>query len=932
KKAGPKGKEIQAKIENIKKAIAGLEAQNTQAANTLKLAGKTEPKKVEPKKVEPKKAEPKTQSLNVLQAQLAALKATRAEYRKKLATGPEDAKEIKAKVETLNEKINATLAAINRASITPDVKTKKSKTAKAKAKAAAKPVAPTTPKKDLDLVDIQAKINKIKDQIVAAKAKFESTDKLAHQLKLLKESLESKLAESKEAPPKKPAAPKKPTPKKKDEALRKVNLANPTMSTAQQRAVKYLASGKTIKMAEGKKVHPSSETGLSTLKALEKKGVVKRAVDGTYSLADVFTSGGEIQRSVQEMDSEGYITAHDAEQAVKGWTAHWRYSGNIHVVKDVSQLPGNIAKSLSVKSRKTRGCYIDKTGDIFIVSDNNPTYKKLFENLMHEAFGHHGIRMMPANLINPFLDQIWKDKQDTERMQFINKNYAHVAKAKTTEERISAQRRSAEEWIAHEATKAEEATWKDRLIALVQRWLRSMGIKFKVSDAEIKTWLSNMRQAVVRGDERLWTKHGVSQAVSTENAAVWYSKMTDFLKSKIKGSTDARQLRDTIKTWSDKGEFRTEELEWSGLLDWLTERSGKVSAQEVMDYLDANKVEIVETEKSKFLTVPPEVRKAYRFLSDRGFEQKFSDEGEVLVLSSVTTPNGETLRLYYKNYKDAPVFKALAKDEQDAINTIFKEQDKLDPYFYDSSVLTRHSGYVLDGGKDYTELLLRVPSRESESMNFYHKIHWDEPNVLVHVRFNTRTGPNGEKILLLEEMQSDWHQAGREKGYANIKEQKEYQKVIEKPDVKRAIKLLEKANSRGEVLYDKERRLQNAATNVKAARADIANLAEVIADIASEVEMRKSRGQRTHGTEIELARAKEAMARKRGAYLEARRRYDKKKHEEIKNAISKVGAKAVELSLDLRNVIGKHTSRVNEVLKTYKAEHYSSDKLSVPDA
>ena len=33
-----------------------------------------------------------------------------------------------------------------------------------------------------------------------------------------------------------------------------------------------------------------------------------------------------------------------------------------------------------------------------------------------------------------------------------------------------------------------------------------------------------------------------------------------------------------------------------------------------------------------------------------------------------------------------------------------------------------------------------------------------------HVRFNDRTGPNGEKLLHLEELQSDWHQKGRTKG------------------------------------------------------------------------------------------------------------------------------------------------------------------------
>ena len=41
--------------------------------------------------------------------------------------------------------------------------------------------------------------------------------------------------------------------------------------------------------------------------------------------------------------------------------------------------------------------------------------------------------------------------------------------------------------------------------------------------------------------------------------------------------------------------------------------------------------------------------------------------------------------------------------------------------------------------------------------------HFDEPNVVVHARVTDRTGPNGEKVLYVEEIQSDWHQAARKK-------------------------------------------------------------------------------------------------------------------------------------------------------------------------
>jgi hypothetical protein len=113
----------------------------------------------------------------------------------------------------------------------------------------------------------------------------------------------------------------------------------------------------------------------------------------------------------------------------------------------------------------------------------------------------------------------------------------------------------------------------------------------------------------------------------------------------------------------------------------------------------------------------------------------------------------------------------------------------------------------LPGGENYREILLRLPSSYGEGsalakevrdlgykgriedltantirsfggsedlqnrwMNAtgkgtYRSGHWEEPNVLAHMRVQDRVGPNGEKILHVEEIQSDWHQAGRKEGY-----------------------------------------------------------------------------------------------------------------------------------------------------------------------
>lgn len=43
--------------------------------------------------------------------------------------------------------------------------------------------------------------------------------------------------------------------------------------------------------------------------------------------------------------------------------------------------------------------------------------------------------------------------------------------------------------------------------------------------------------------------------------------------------------------------------------------------------------------------------------------------------------------------------------------------------------------------------------------------HFDAPNILAHTRSNERTLPTGERGRFLEEVQSDWHQQGKQKGY-----------------------------------------------------------------------------------------------------------------------------------------------------------------------
>lgn len=115
-----------------------------------------------------------------------------------------------------------------------------------------------------------------------------------------------------------------------------------------------------------------------------------------------------------------------------------------------------------------------------------------------------------------------------------------------------------------------------------------------------------------------------------------------------------------------------------------------------------------------------------------------------------------------------------------------------------------HGQYTLPGGENYREMLIKLPDERSgmdekrfeldaqlrraapenrsaimrqmdELRNKYENTpqvfegvgsHFGgEPGIIASMRLKDRTGPNGEKLLHLEELQSDWHQKGREKGY-----------------------------------------------------------------------------------------------------------------------------------------------------------------------
>lgn len=114
--------------------------------------------------------------------------------------------------------------------------------------------------------------------------------------------------------------------------------------------------------------------------------------------------------------------------------------------------------------------------------------------------------------------------------------------------------------------------------------------------------------------------------------------------------------------------------------------------------------------------------------------------------SQYQIPNGE-------NYREMLLkLPALSNEDSNAISYLQTEKRRTDPTEWAQS----------EDGKRLDALMEKAKKFDTP----YVSGHWAQhPNTLAHVRLSDREGPNGEKLLHMEELQSDWHQQGRQRGY-----------------------------------------------------------------------------------------------------------------------------------------------------------------------
>lgn len=183
--------------------------------------------------------------------------------------------------------------------------------------------------------------------------------------------------------------------------------------------------------------------------------------------------------------------------------------------------------------------------------------------------------------------------------------------------------------------------------------------------------------------------------------------------------------------------------------------------EEVIKHLEANAVPIKETALRKNPAKPS--WEQTHFANEPKFEQ-------------YTLPGGENYREVLLHLPPAAHVPSPelsnARERAEAATRAFDDAlaDQLSGAPRLSDEAYRRASSEADAARIALARLEREDKRAAANPEgTYKSSHWDQPNVVAHLRMSDRKGPNGEKILHVEEAQSDWGQEGRERGFKGQK-------------------------------------------------------------------------------------------------------------------------------------------------------------------
>ncbi|MES1976715.1 MAG: hypothetical protein V4451_01680 [Pseudomonadota bacterium] len=265
-----------------------------------------------------------------------------------------------------------------------------------------------------------------------------------------------------------------------------------------------------------------------------------------------------------------------------------------------------------------------------------------------------------------------------------------------------------------------------------------------------------------------------AKATATFGLPLIFSTLQRLLQGIGKTAADGKQWEGTVRNLEKKG-LRSDELRRSGLLHYVQSLKGsgkKITAQQMVDACDFSAVRlsvipVVGYAERQLNFVPASVQRFKRAAKAR--KSQDGQERHVVEFDPVlgyrieeiehptlwgtdrhwlaTSHDGRTLQDSQENRLFETPYGAVLASKKDA-----KER------FPKRVALGDWTDHAWTGGQDYREWLVTLPYYPKS----YFSSHFNIRNVFAHVRCDLREGTEGERVLLVHEVQSDWAKSTRD--------------------------------------------------------------------------------------------------------------------------------------------------------------------------
>ncbi len=265
------------------------------------------------------------------------------------------------------------------------------------------------------------------------------------------------------------------------------------------------------------------------------------------------------------------------------------------------------------------------------------------------------------------------------------------------------------------------------------------------------------------------------QSYQPQPSAGFVSKLLETISVRMPAAAHPDHIRGVLRSAG----IKNEEIEFSDLDDYLRTKT-KFTKDEIMDFIELNMVRVETVVKGS--KIPTRSAEQWQSLIQEAERRGDFDEADRLT----------------REWESAEGYAPSPEEEQQ----------------------TKFQQYALPGGENYREVLVTLPvktesydtqaalkeierrrlageisNEEADKLakdsyrnkrsglktnleqGSFRSIHFDEPNILVHLRTTDRKTPDGKKVLFIEEIQSDWHAKGKKAGYAEPANKPSYEEI-----------------------------------------------------------------------------------------------------------------------------------------------------------